>query len=475
MTQPGHATSAEFMRSACSASGEFLTTDEAIAWLGAIQTRQQMVVRQIDFAALDQWSFRPDDGDLVHSSGKFFRIRGVHVSTNLGSMRKWDQPIIDQPEIGILGILVREFHGVLHLLMQAKLEPGNPLGVQLVPTVQATRSNYTQVHHGSRPPYVDRFLEAPASSVLVDELQYEQGSAFLKKRNRNMVVRVTEDIETGPEFTWLTLGQVKALLNQPSLVSMDTRTVVACMPLGDPSQGRAAPGQQSAEVSKLEFADRVIRSIRGGRGRHADESISAWINELRKQFHLDVEHVGLSRISGWRKTAGSIEGESGRFFKIIAVDVESSSREVPHWSQPMIAPVERGLIAFVVSEIEGTLHVLVQGRAEPGSADTITVGPTVQYALSYDDPERPDRDSPFVRIATDSAAGRLVYSGVQSEEGGRFFRVENEYRIVEVDTGASLDLPPNFRWITFGQLQNLVHQGLLNVEGRSLLACINFC
>jgi NDP-hexose 2,3-dehydratase len=31
--------------------------------------------------------------------------------------------------------------------------------VQLTPTVQATYSNYTQVHQGTRPRYVEYFLE----------------------------------------------------------------------------------------------------------------------------------------------------------------------------------------------------------------------------------------------------------------------------------------------------------------------------
>lgn len=36
-----------------------------------------------------------------------------------------EQPIIIQPEIGYLGIICREINGVLHFLMQAKIESGN--------------------------------------------------------------------------------------------------------------------------------------------------------------------------------------------------------------------------------------------------------------------------------------------------------------------------------------------------------------
>lgn len=70
----------------------------------------------------------------------------------------WDQPIINQPEIGFLGFIVKKIQGVYHFLMQAKIEPGNLNVVQLSPTLQATRSNYTRVHKGAIPKYLEYFI-----------------------------------------------------------------------------------------------------------------------------------------------------------------------------------------------------------------------------------------------------------------------------------------------------------------------------
>ena len=64
-------------------------------------------------------------------------------------------------------------------------------GIQLSPTVQATRSNYSQVHQGKRPNYVEYFADRARGTVLVDQLQTEQGSRFLRKQNRNMLVEAT--------------------------------------------------------------------------------------------------------------------------------------------------------------------------------------------------------------------------------------------------------------------------------------------
>ena len=91
--------------------------------------------------------------------------------------------------------------------MQAKIEPGNINVVQLSPTLQATKSNYTQVHQGNAPFYLDYFLsERKDVTVLLDQLQSEQGARFLKKRNRNMIVEINSEIELKDNFCCFVFG-----------------------------------------------------------------------------------------------------------------------------------------------------------------------------------------------------------------------------------------------------------------------------
>jgi len=76
----------------------------------------------------------------------------------------------------------KKINGILYFLMQAKIEPGNINAVQLSPTLQATKSNYTQVHKGNVPLYLSYFLEERKDvTILLDQLQSEQGARFLKK------------------------------------------------------------------------------------------------------------------------------------------------------------------------------------------------------------------------------------------------------------------------------------------------------
>ena len=45
--------------------------------------------------------------------------------------------------------------------------------------------------------------------------------------NRNIIIKIEEEIEMHDNFIWLTLGQIKELMHMDNLVNMDTRTVIS--------------------------------------------------------------------------------------------------------------------------------------------------------------------------------------------------------------------------------------------------------
>ena len=112
-----------FLKSALSREGSFLKSTEVIGWLQKQNDSAKVKIEKIRFDQLKSWSIGPDG--LAHKSGKFFSIEGIQVSTNWGNVFSWNQPIINQSEIGYLGFITREYDGILHFLMQAKIEPGN--------------------------------------------------------------------------------------------------------------------------------------------------------------------------------------------------------------------------------------------------------------------------------------------------------------------------------------------------------------
>ena len=114
-----------FLLSALCKEGFVLSTEAFLKWILERRDAIRVEVDKIPFKDLQQWGFDEQTGNLKHASGKFFSIEGISVNTNWGNVSHWTQPIINQPEIGFLGIITKKFNGVLHFLMQAKIEPGN--------------------------------------------------------------------------------------------------------------------------------------------------------------------------------------------------------------------------------------------------------------------------------------------------------------------------------------------------------------
>ena len=344
----------------------FNTTDEVLAWIERRNREVAVRVDEVPFAKRKGWHFDRETGNLVHDSGKFFSIVGIDVRTNTGCEHHWTQPIISQPEVGYLGIICKEFDGVLYFLLQAKIEPGNVNCVQLSPTLQATRSNYTQVHGGKKPAYLEYFQKARPDQIILDQLQSEQGARFLRKRNRNIIIRAEDEIEVGKDFRWLTLGQIKTLMCRDNTVNMDTRTVLSGLRLE--GEGDGAPSC-AADLFASEYAKTGALSL--------DEVLHC-LSELKSRFELVVEKIPLRAVRDWTITPSEIVHRDRKYFRVLGVNVTIENREVAKWCQPIVQPLQEGLCVLFAKKIRGVLHFLLQAKVECGNFDVVEFAPTIQ-------------------------------------------------------------------------------------------------
>ncbi|MBB6174219.1 oxidase EvaA [Nocardiopsis mwathae] len=440
-----------------------------LRWLEECGRQNETEVRRVRLDELDQWSIDPATGNIGHASGRFFTIEGLRAHRPGGPVERWTQPIIRQPEIGILGILVKDFGGVPHCLMQAKVEPGNHNGVQLSPTVQATRSNYTRVHQGRAVPYIEYFRDTARHRVLADVLQSEQGAWFYRKRNRNIVVEVTEDVEVLDGFCWVSVGQLHTLLSTPDLVNMDSRTVMACMPMSaaDPATGAPDP---RADDGGLRAA--VARSTAASDEERFQGTLH-WITRTRAQHDMWADLIPLNRVEGWELADGVIRHTDGLFFEIMGAGITTGGREVRQWTQPLLHPRGTGLAVLFVRRIGGVLEVLVRAHVQPGLMDVLELGPTVQCTPANHAHLAPELRPRFLDEALAAPAEAVRFDTVLSEEGGRFHHARTRYQIVETPPDGSVDAGPEHRWVTLRELSRLLrHSNYVNVEARTLVACL---
>ena len=466
-----------FLNSALTHKNKFQSMDEFMSWFSSRKYAHKFEVRRIPFIELDNWQFEEGTGNLVHKTGKFFKIKGIRISSNFISLNNWDQPIIDQPEIGILGIITKVFEGVRYFLMQAKMEPGNINIIQLSPTVQATKSNYTQVHQGNKPLYLEYFLEKGRSKILVDQLQTEQGARFLQKRNRNIIVEVYEELPIHEDFCWLTLGQIRKLLTIDNMINMDSRSVISCINIIDEDATKKyeflkkddffqiSPFNQISEGFKREIFISMIDKKNSQK--NLDEIIN-WFTEMKANAELNLEHINLREVSSWIKTPEEIKHESKQFFSIIAVSVEAENREVKKWTQPLIKHSSYGMIGFVAKKINNVLHFLVQARLDPCSFNVLEMIPTVactEAEYKY----KQENSLPFLKLFMNPSPEKIRYSVIQSDEGGRFYHSLNKYMVVELDEKDIIDIPKNYIWMTLNQIIELIKHNYFNIDARILI------
>lgn len=455
------------IRSLLTKTNPFNSTEEIRQWIERRNREVEVKVERIPFAEMKKWHSE-EDGSIRHDSGRFFSIVGIDVQTDYGNNHHWRQPIILQPEVGYLGILTKEIDGVLYCLMQAKIEPGNVNCVQISPTLQATKSNYSRIHEGKSPNYLEYFVNAKPENIILDQLQSEQGARFLRKRNRNIIIKVDEDVPVLEDFRWMTLGQIKELTHYDNMVNMDTRTVLSGLKISDyitPLDGLRGMSQFGRDMVLSSSTNHTYISTR--------DHLS-WLTNLKARYDLFVNPCSIKDIPDWKKTESEIVRDDKRFFKIIGVNVTISNREVSSWCQPLVQPMQQGICAFIIRKINGVYHFLVQAKLECGNFDVLELAPTVQ-CLTGNIPTDINHQPEFYHYLMNAKKEQIIFDTLQSEEGGRFYKEQNRNLIVEADEDFPLEVPERYTWMTLRQIYKFLRfNNYLNIQARSLISALSY-
>jgi oxidase EvaA len=436
-------------------------------WLGAARQSCDMRVEQIPRARSSKWMY--DGKRVFRDDGAFFSIVGASVNVDGRRQLHMEQPLIDQPEIGILGFLIRRERGTTRVLVQAKPEPGNVGLLQVAPTVQATESNYLRRHRGKPTPLLERFVAAAASDIVADSRQSEQGTRFLGKYNRNMIVASavpSNDVDlTG--LAWCEIRALLSLLADDFQVNTDARSVLASAPWHELSDRRPFGRWEN----RGGFGEALLRSFEAREGLSSTAAIVDQLTGMRRAATFQPIVVGLSELHGWYVDADRIAPVNGGGFAIRQFAVTTTSREVHSWDQPLITASGEQQIVLACQEHDGVLHLLFDARSELGFRERLQFGPTLQEDIDSSTPPLID----LVRFQLRGALGRatLLMTCLQSDEGGRFFRCISRYSIRLLPAGQRLMVGDTFSWMTLGQVQQLIQSpGMFSNEARSAISML---
>lgn len=199
-----------------------------------------------------------------------------------------------------------------------------------------------------------------------------------------------------------------------------------------------------------------------------------WLDNIKAENHMRVKRVGLSTLTDWGYDGqGYYSHREGKFFRFVGMCVRSEGREVSSWCQPIMDNIGTGIIAIVLGRHNGRLHFLMQAKADVGNRSGIQIAPTVQFTPSnYKQNQKLSK--PFLYKETlDGRRFEILWEGWQSEEGGRFFKEQQQHMILMLRDGNSLGLPREYIWMTPAQVRFFLHIGEnVNACARSILSCL---
>ena len=412
---------------------------DILNWLNNQKKEQLLIVKKINLSQLSKWIY--GKREIYHKSKRFFKIVGIRIQSNFYNKKKWDQPIIVQNEIGILGI-IKNIKTNKYLL-QAKVEPGNINKIQISPTVQATRSNYSRIHGGKIIPYLKYFKKKNKNF----SLQTEQAFRYYNKKNSNIVTFVTKKIDLDENFRWFSKIEILKLLKEKNLINMDTLSVFSSF----------------IKKRKIDFP------------LNKEKKIILWRNLLKKKYFLKNKIININLIKNWNLTKKKIYHQTNDYFSVIGIKVKTNKREITDWCQPIIKGSKMAFVGYLIKEFKNTNHYLCRYILKPGSKEgTFTCSVNTSKFNGYKKNENLTNFQKKLISKFFVKSKKLIYDNILSDEGGRFYHSQIKYMACRLDKSQDIVLPESYIWLSQNQIIDLIFKQKIDIEARLLFGIINF-
>lgn len=399
---------------------KFISFNELEDLYNDILDSSSLSINEIGLSELDDWGF-DNDGSFSHKSGRFFSVNSIEYRDELSL-------ILSQPEVGLLCNFMTIVDQTAYFLIQFKEEPGNINKVQLSPTIQATKSNYSKVHGGSLPSYWEEYTKYNTDSSLVSFNLPEQGTRYWQKYNNNKIV-LTPFIEEKRNFKWLTLGQILKFKKYDNSINSCLRSCLSLIyELYDENGG----------AEKINLLEKNLQSINA-------ISDSTNFKNVKNFYQNNSDKL---------KVHNNFDN-----FEIVGVEVSTKHREVSNWSQPLVLESKKQQYFLFTINQNGETKYIWSIDKEPGYKKGFAIGPTLKNISFKND---------FEQKLNCFKEYKINEQFTMSEEGGRFLNFEVEHVFSEINEENFNHKNFEFLVLNKSETNEINKMGYLSMEARSL-------
>jgi len=398
--------------------------------------KKKFSVSKLILKKTKKWYF---EDEIFHESKKFFKIQGFRIKTNFPYLKSYDQALINQDEIGYLIIFCKRIKKKLFFLLQLKAEPGNKNIIQLSPTIQATKSNYSRIHKGKNVKFLDIFKKN--NNVLLNICQPEQGTRYLNKYNRNIILILNRKIKINSNYLWVDKQELFEISKKNNLLNMDTISIFSCF------------------LKKNEYENSLLRL----------SQIESIYQEFIQSQKMYVKKISLHDMLKWKFTKNAIYDVNKLFFSIFSLNVNTSIREVKNWCQPIISDHRQGLNILLIKRYNDTLHYLVKVVYEPGYSK-----PFFTSTIIIKNYNKNNYDHQKQNFITKIKNKEKLLDVKNSDEGGRFYHNIMRNLVYNIKDDFNMEFKKDiFIWVSYNQMIDLIKKRRLSIEVRNLFGLLN--
>lgn len=366
----------------------------------------------IRFSDQSEWSFK--DGALSHRSRGFFHVMG------LIDAEQQEHLMLYQPQSALTGLAICIKGNQIYVLLQARIEPGNTGIGQYGPTIQSTPANFLSLHGGRSTPCLDLFYDYTAhSKPLSSSMQLDLGCRYFQKSKWHNYVLLSDLSETEPHMIWASMQAICGTLEKDNYHNADLRSLLAVFDWDMLHQTKAVHNDP------IGF---LLPKLQAGR--------MAW------NYHYQLRP--LDELLHWKIVEDGIIPASAKQPQVSVLLYKTSckTREVSSWVQPLFQAENIGLVVLFIRSRQGIIQCLLSITPEPGISEGYLIAPSLVI--------NPGEASAKQQMIP----GNTIVEFTQSDEGGRFYKHENVYRVVEI--GQPVGITENQEWIAISELKSLL-------------------